>query len=53
MQPDKDDAIRVLAYSLWQSRGCPDGSPEVDWYRAEEEYLDSTDFPESTFAAGA
>ena len=26
----------VLAYYLWQARGCPDGSAEADWYQAEE-----------------
>jgi len=29
--------IASLAYALWQERGCPEGSPEVDWFRAEEE----------------
>ncbi|HLH06522.1 MAG TPA: DUF2934 domain-containing protein [Terriglobales bacterium] len=29
--------IAALAYQLWQSRGCPDGSPEEDWFRAEQE----------------
>jgi len=29
------DAIAKLAYELWSSRGCPDGSPEQDWYEAE------------------
>ena len=29
--------IAVLAYSLWQERGCPEGSSEVDWFRAEQE----------------
>jgi hypothetical protein len=29
--------IAVLAYELWQARGCPDGSPEEDWFRAAEE----------------
>lgn len=29
--------IAALAYELWQSRGCPDGSPEEDWFRAEQE----------------
>jgi hypothetical protein len=29
--------IAALAYELWQARGCPDGSPEEDWYRAAEE----------------
>jgi nucleoside phosphorylase len=28
--------IAALAYHLWQDRGCPMGSPEEDWYRAEE-----------------
>ncbi len=28
--------IEALAYELWQARGCPQGSPEVDWHRAEE-----------------
>jgi hypothetical protein len=26
--------IANLAYELWQSRGCPDGSPETDWFQA-------------------
>lgn len=28
--------IAALAYHLWQDRGCPIGSPEEDWYKAEE-----------------
>ena len=28
---------RQLAYSYWQARGCPDGSREEDWFRAERE----------------
>jgi DUF2934 family protein len=31
------DEIATLAYELWQARGCPFGSPEVDWSRAESE----------------
>ena len=31
------EQIEVLAYQLWLPRGCPVGSPEVDWLRAEEE----------------
>ncbi|WP_407674109.1 DUF2934 domain-containing protein [Paludibaculum fermentans] len=27
--------IAALAYQLWNSRGCPIGSPEEDWCRAE------------------
>ena len=29
--------IEQRAYYLWQQRGCPEGSPEVDWERAEQE----------------
>ena len=27
--------IAALAYSLWQARGCPEGTPEEDWFNAE------------------
>jgi len=27
--------IAVLAEQFWNERGCPFGSPEVDWLRAE------------------
>jgi hypothetical protein len=27
--------IAQLAYVLWQRRGCPDGSAEIDWLEAE------------------
>lgn len=29
--------IQARAYHLWLERGCPVGSPEVDWLRAEDE----------------
>lgn len=29
--------IAHLAYSLWEARGFQNGSPEEDWFRAEEE----------------
>ncbi len=32
---DRVRAIAELAYYLWRERGCPDGSPEEDWYKAE------------------
>jgi hypothetical protein len=43
--PEADDPVSAeghekiarLAYSYWQVRGCPIGSPEEDWYRAENE----------------
>ena len=28
--------IATLAYELWRARGCPEGSPEEDWFHAEE-----------------
>lgn len=34
--PSYDD-IAALAYALWQERGCPIGSPDEDWFRAESE----------------
>ncbi|HUJ22096.1 MAG TPA: DUF2934 domain-containing protein [Bryobacteraceae bacterium] len=33
------EEIARLAYSYWQARGCPHGSPEEDWLRAEQELL--------------
>ena len=32
------DEIQLLAYQFWQGRGCPLGTPEVDWFRAEQEH---------------
>lgn len=34
--PDQDQ-IAALAYALWEARGCPEGSPEDDWFQAEQE----------------
>ena len=31
------EEIAALAYDLWERRGCPIGSPEEDWIRAEQE----------------
>jgi len=31
------EEIERLAYSYWQERGCPIGSPDEDWYRAEKD----------------
>ena len=27
----------LLAYEFWRARGCPEGSPEQDWFLAEEQ----------------
>lgn len=31
------DRIAARAFECWHARGCPDGSPEVDWHQAEQE----------------
>jgi len=31
----RHDEIAKLAYELWERRGHPFGSPEIDWYAAE------------------
>jgi hypothetical protein len=31
------DELSSHAYRCWQERGCPEGSPEVDWERAQQE----------------
>lgn len=28
--------IAALAYALWEERGMPEGSPDEDWFRAEQ-----------------
>lgn len=29
--------IAALAHVLWQARGCPEGSPDEDWFQAAEQ----------------
>jgi hypothetical protein len=31
------EAIGRLAYFYWEERGCPNDSPDEDWFRAEAE----------------
>jgi hypothetical protein len=33
----RPEDIQLLAYQFWQERGCPFGTPRVDWLRAEDE----------------
>jgi hypothetical protein len=42
--------VAELAYELWQARGCPLGSPEDDWLRAEQQLKEGTE-PEGALAA--
>jgi Protein of unknown function (DUF2934) len=39
--------IARLAYALWQERGCPIGSPESDWFEAEQKLVRSAERRES------
>jgi len=36
LEPEDQQEIAILAYQFWQERGCPIGSPEEDWFRAEQ-----------------
>jgi hypothetical protein len=38
-------AVSARAYELWHERGCPVGSPETDWLRAEEELKKQAEAP--------
>ncbi|MBV9007840.1 MAG: DUF2934 domain-containing protein [Verrucomicrobia bacterium] len=31
------EEVAARAYRCWHERGCPEGSSEIDWQRAEEE----------------
>ena len=33
----REKSIAAQAELYWLMRGCPEGSPEVDWFRAEAE----------------
>ncbi len=41
IEPFGHREIAKLAHDMWQARGCPDGSPEEDWFRAVEELVHS------------
>ncbi|MDB6085742.1 MAG: hypothetical protein JWN43_3623 [Gammaproteobacteria bacterium] len=38
-----EQRVSDLAYRLWQARGCPEGSPEVDWAEAERQIANQAD----------
>jgi hypothetical protein len=39
------EQIEKLAFRLWQERGAPLGSPDDDWFRAEQAFLQGSDSP--------
>jgi hypothetical protein len=41
-------SIGVLAYHLWQARGCPEGSAEQDWLDAEKQLRSASDVLDSS-----
>lgn len=45
------DEIAARAHSCWHERGCPEGSPEEDWYRAEQELRREREQKRSTAAS--
>ena len=48
-------SIGRLAYRLWQNRGRPTGTPEIDWFHAENEVREiasSETLPFSEFEMG-
>jgi hypothetical protein len=36
MYESRHELVTKLAYELWEKRGCPVGSPDVDWLAAEQ-----------------
>ena len=40
-ESEEREQITVLAYALWQARGCPEGTPDEDWFRAQREIAGS------------
>ncbi len=34
---DRHELVQKLAYQHWEKRGCPLGSPEIDWLSAEQD----------------
>jgi hypothetical protein len=43
--------IAARAYDLWERRGRPEGSPEIDWAMAEKEILGDANDPMQPKAA--
>jgi len=35
------ERIAALAHFLWQQRGCPQGSPDEDWFQAQQHIRES------------
>lgn len=44
-ESQQHEVTRLAAYLLWKQRGCPIGTPEEDWFRAEEQIREETERP--------
>jgi Protein of unknown function (DUF2934) len=38
-KPASKHDIAVCAYYLWEQRGCPEGSPDADWFEGERQLM--------------
>jgi hypothetical protein len=50
--PQHED-VAILAFGLWQERGAPIGTPEIDWFLAEAKLKDTEGQGEPTLSAVA
>jgi Protein of unknown function (DUF2934) len=41
LQRTSIELTQKLAYENWVRRGCPFGSPEVDWFAAEKQFAEN------------
>ena len=39
LETPTEEEIRQRAYALWESRGRPMGSPEADWFNAQNQIV--------------
>jgi hypothetical protein len=47
-KPENQQHVAILAYKFWQTRGCPEGTPEEDWFRAEQEIVTTKGMEQKT-----
>jgi Protein of unknown function (DUF2934) len=50
--PQHED-VAILAFGLWQERGAPIGTPEIDWFLAEAKLKDTQEQGEPALSAVA
>ena len=50
---EKESKIREIAFNLWKKRGCPIGSPHVDWEKAEKIYTNKNSKSDEGLSAAA